>query len=604
MRCLPIDILITQSLFKFTLVMTFHTFATTLNLLSTIGSGPYQESILINQLNDAIRFDHNIFLLHSSVVEVSRFVGSTGTDQVNYRPRCLFIFDDDDDHITSVQANRTSKKEFLIVAPPSSNFESNLNLLWLVKQIQLSDVANLKIGMFFPTTVSSDDLQKHFQWCWNNRIIDIFAAFGDYSGSLLQVFTFNPFGTFDVINVTGSGSFHDIFPAEYVSNFQQHSFRLAMIDDDEIVQYNFLGTFIGSPDEKVWKSVCSIMNATYTLFPVRGSLEPVEMLDNGTVDIHADLTDIMNQRILTIYPIMFEVILIVVPESEPYAAIEAYIRIITASDFFGYFSIMIVVAVLVLMVSRYINGKKCLMLQCVVDVVNLLLNENSAVKYQRLNLSEFFLVVPMTFAGFVIVNGFLSSLKSHLTRPVTRPQIDTIEELYRSPIPIMTVNEYWLPKDIEFFNALLEHGNFSSKMTIANVSDFMQRIVDDIPVAFSEYNSLAKIFCKHRKYHIAQIQTQQMQYSYSARDDFPFTDRVNEIIQRVQTAGLYDKWWNDANDYGKYFINVAATTHTDDFNVPLFIVYGWIAGFVVLVVELNWKKIIAFKLQVKSMFTN
>lgn len=552
--------------------MRFDTFATTLNLLSTIGR-PYQESILINQLNDAISFDHNVFLLHSSM-DISRFVGSTA--QVNYTPRCLFIFDDD--NITTFQMfpKRAGKQELLIVVPPSSNFESNLNLLLLVKQFQLSNVNSLKIEMFFPNILTSDDLQKFFQWCWNNRIINIFAAFGEHSESLLQVFNFNPFGTFNVINVTGSGSFHNIFQAEKISNFQQHPFRLAVIDDDDLTQYYYLVELTDSPDEKLWKYVFSVMNATYSIYPVRGSLERVEMLDNGTVDILADLTDITDHRVITIYPVVFEIISVVVPEPELYTAIEAYMKIVTSSDFFGYFLILIAVAVLVLMGSRYINGKKCLMFQCIVDVTNLLINDNAAIKYQRLSLSELFLIIPMTFAGFIIVNGFVSSLKSHLTRPVIRPQIETIEELYRSPIPFMSVNEFWLSEEMEFLNAMF-------------------------PFAFTEYNSLAKRFCKFRKYHITQIRTLQMQYSYSARDDFPFIDRVNEIIQRVTTAGLLDKWLYDASDYDKEFRIIATETHTDHFYAPLFIVYGWIAGLVVLVIEVNWKKIIAIKLRAKSM---
>lgn len=484
--------------------MRFDTFVTTVNFLSTIGS-PTPESILINKLNAAISSDHNIFLVHSSVVETDRFVNSPG--QMDQTPRCLFNYDSDDDNITTFHTfsmRRIAKKEFLVVVPPISNFESNLNLLALLKQIQLTNV-RLKIGFFFPNIVSNDDLQKLFHWLWNNRIIDIFAAFGEPSEALLQVFNFNPFGTFDVINVTGS--LNDIFPAKEISNFQQHSFRLAVIDDISIVQYS-MGPFIGGRDEKLWKAVFSSLNATYSIFSVRDSLRPVEVLDNGTVDIHADLTDAMEHQIINIYPVQFEIVSMVVPLPEPYTAIEAYTKTATSSDFVGYSLIMIIVATFVLMVSRYINGRKSVILQSLVDVVNLLTNENGDIKYQRLSLSEIFLIVPLTFAGFIIVNGFLSSMQSHITQPVLRPQIKTIEDLYRSPIPIMSLNEYFLSKDTESLNALLGHGNFSFKMHVINSSVSSQLILNDFPFSFGEYDYFAKVVCKYRNYRISRIQSE------------------------------------------------------------------------------------------------
>lgn len=108
----------------------------------------------------------------------------------------------------------------------------------------------------------------------------------------------------------------------------------------------------------------------------------------------------------------------------------AFVKVTASSNIFGYSLAVIAVAVVVLMCSRYINYKK--FCRCVADVMNILLNDNSAIKYRRLRFSEIVLVIRMIFAGFVIVNGFLSSLKSHLTRPIM--QIETIEELNRSPL--------------------------------------------------------------------------------------------------------------------------------------------------------------------------
>lgn len=576
--------------------MQFVSIATTVNLLSTVIIGSqYQELIFIGQLNNAFSFDHNTFLMHSSV-EHNRFVSST--NQVNFTSRCLFIFDEDDITAFDGFKSRIGKNELLIVVPRSSNFTSNLGLLSLVKKIQRLNV-HFKIGLFFSHIVSSDDLRELFKWCWNHRIINIFVAFSEHSGSLLNVFNFNPFGTFDVINVTGTASFHHIFP-EKNSNFQQHSFRLAVINDDSILQYSSTVAFIDGPDEKLWQAVFSVINATYSIFLVNGSLERIEVLDNGTVDIHGDLTDIMGQGIVTVYPMVMEILSIVVPKTKPYSTFEAYMRIATSSNVLGYSTIMIAAVVFVLMGSRYINRKKCLISQCVADVMNVLLNENSAIKYQRLSFSEVFLFIPMTFVGFIIVNGFLSSLRTNLTRPIMQPQIETVEDFYRSPLPMTSPNEYWLVKDAEMLNGLLKHGNFSFKMRAIDYADFVQQILTEVPFSFAEYNSIAKFMCKHKNYHITPIQLQRIWYSHHVRYDFPFIDRVNEIIQRITTAGFYDKWWRDATIEDKIFRSVVEETQTDHFSAPAFIIYGWIVGFIVFIVEVNYeamkiKKIFSFR---------
>lgn len=564
-------------------IMGFETLVSVVNLLSSIITAPNQELVFIGRLNRAFSFDHNIFLLHS-FADVNRFVSST--NQVHNTPQCLFRFDD---NITALEVfqNRTAKNELLIVVPDGwTNFDSNLNVMSMVKKIQRLNI-NLKIGMFFAHMLSDDDLEELFKWCWSHRIINIFAAFRQHPESLLNVVNFNPFGTFDLINVTESESVYEMFPPK-ITNFQQHQFRLAVIDNESLVEYSSTVAFTDGPDEMLWNTVLSVLNATYSIYWVRDNLDPVDALDNGTVDIHGDLTDIMNQRIVTIYPMVLEIVSIVVPETKPYSTFEAYLRMATSSNLFAYTLFMLVAVLISLMCSRYVNYRKFLTFQCVADVVNILLNENSAIKYQLLTFSEMCLFIPMTFAGFIIVNGFLSSLKSHVTRPIMQPQIQTADDLYRSPLPMTTPNEYWLAKDAEMLNRQLKQsGNFGLKIRIIDYPDFVQQILTEVQFSFAEYDSIAKFMCKHKRYHITPIQLQRIWYSHNVRYDFPFIDRVNEIIQRITTAGLYEKWWTDATVEDKLFRSVVTEAHTDRFSAPVFIIYGWVAGIVVFLIELS-----------------
>lgn len=566
---------------------------TIINLLSTFNR-QYQEVVLINQLNNAFIFDHNIFLLHSSA-ELNRFVDVTET--LDSTPKSLFIFESIDDNIQEfeIPIKVQGKNKLLIVTPKSSNFKSNFNLLKFIKKIQIVNV-DLKIGVFFPSGALSNDVQDLFGWCWDQRIINIFVAFysndivpqGSNVEPLLNIFNFNPFGKFQVVNVTEEVSVNNIFNGKKL-NFQQYPFRLAVIDDESIVQYSSTVPFIGGPDEKMWNEVFNVLNASYSIFWVRNILEPIEILNNGTVDIHADLSELMEHRTVTLYPMIIEILSIVVPKATPYPAFAAYVQTMFSDGFFGYFLITILIVVMVLTMCRYISRKKILFFQSAADVANLLLNDNGSIIYQQLTRSEVFLIIPLTLAGFVIVNGFLSSLKSHFTQPITQPQIDTLEDYYKSGLSISTPNEFWMKKVTQLLNSLSKSDDWGRRMRVNNSSEVIRQIVSDSTFSFFEYESTAKGICKYKQFHITQIQLQWIWYSYNVRYDFPFTEHVNEVIQWVRSAGLYNKWWRDLNEE-KIFKSIGNESHAEGFSVPIFIVYGWIASVIVFAIEVIWKK--------------
>lgn len=484
----------------------------------------------------------------------------------------------------------------LIVVPKSASFENNLTLLDFIEKVQLKNV-HLKIGVFFPHNAASEDIQKMFEWFWNHRIINIFIAF--YSNStvkqgsnlkpLLNIFNFNPFGSFSVVDVTETKFIHNIFPDKKI-NFQKYPIRLAVINDDSITQYSSTVPFIGGPDEKMWMSVFSVLNASYSIYWVRKVMQQLEILDNGTVDIHADLSELTETRYVTLYPMIIEILSMVVPKPLPYPAFSAYIQTMFSDGLLGYISILIIVITLLLALCRYIKSKRFLIFQCAADVINLLLNDNGAIIYQQLTRSELFLIVPLTLAGFVIVNGFLSNLQSHFTQPKLQPQIDTIVDFYRSSLPISTPNEFWMAKVTKLLNNLLNYEGWGNRMKVHNSSEVIQQIVTEAKFSFFEYESTAKGICKHKKFHITEIQLSWIWFKYDMRYDFPFIERVNEIVQWIQTAGLYNKWWRDL-DEEKLFITFANESYVKSFSVPIFIVYGWIAGVIVFIIEIIWHSI-------------
>lgn len=295
--------------------------------------GEYPEVQLISKLNKFYNFDHNIFLRDTSV-DINRFINNNEQRQI--APTSLYIFESINGNITGME-NLTrikSKNTFVIVSTGGSSFTANYNLLKRIKKIQLLQMT-MKIGLFFHADVSSEDLQKLFEWCWRHRMINIFVA---TSGDSLNIFTFNPFGTLNVINITGSETFQNFFMRQDC-NFQQHPLRA--------VRFFAVDYF--------WPILFRAMNASWTELPRNASFTS-EVIENQP-DFYIGIT-------ISVYPpnpmaiVMYIKTLIVVPEAMPYGEFTAYLKAITKDAFFGYSFLIIIGVMLTLSTIRYVTKKK------------------------------------------------------------------------------------------------------------------------------------------------------------------------------------------------------------------------------------------------------
>lgn len=357
------------------------------------------------------------------------------------------------------------------------------------------------------------------------------------------------------------------------------------------MQYSSHTPFIGGPDGQTWNIVLQVLNATYTTFPITKVMEPVEILDNGTVDFSVDLTEMTGHRNATLYPLLVRFFTVIVPKASPYPASEAIFLILTA-DSIAYVLVTSALAVImVLAISRYVVCGRLLIFECVVDVVKLLTNYNYGIKYAMLSRSEASLIVPLTFAGFIISNVFLSNLKSHLTRPIIRHQIETVEEVYHSSFPYLTYNEYFIKRESELLEKILPRGDWHKRMNLANSSEITRLVNEDAGITFCDYQHIIKFIASRRKYHVSKVNLQLMWFSYNARYDFPFMERVNEIIQWIKVSGLYDKWRHHFAVLHRAQYKIDFTEKAiETVSVPVFIVYGYIVGGILLILEILCKK--------------
>lgn len=550
----------------------------------------HHEMNLMNRLNDFYGFDHNIFFLDSST-DHNRYISAKDD---NFRPKTIYVFDHNLDNINGTQMttveSATSKNIFLIVVVESLKFHNNSQLLVQMEEIRWHK-ASVKIGVFFAKNViSMDIIEQFFRWSWNAGIVNIFVAFYTNTEDVASSFNvfrfdpFGPFGTFDLINVTGSVAlqnyFHDKMP-----NYRHHSLRLLVL--------------IGSPvfiqDVNFWDTVAKVFNASMALIN----------LDFENMTAETRPTDIwMTELVVTsdteIYPHRTNTLVLLVPHARPFSNILPYLQNATWKLIFGYTVIMIAALSFVLTVSGYLQTKKILLFQCVGVVIKLLMNDNGSIRYGRLHLADVFVIVPLTFTGLIVTNGILSVFQSFLTLPIYERQINTIDDLFKSPVPIISFFE---------INNLLEleskHGGWSDKLHETEYSQLWKEVTTfNNSVAYALYNNGVPAILdvqkrlKLKAYHlITETYLQRLMSAYAPRRNFPFIKPIDDTMHRLLSAGLMAKWFKDDDELSvkemiKTNLNLQfKISYESEFAVPIVVWCGWIASIIIFSCEIIRKKV-------------
>lgn len=587
-----------------------------MDLLSIFLCTEFHEINLISQLNNFYNFDHNIYLLNPST-DMNLFLNTqrngdltpyssylfhgvgdkfTGMERIitPARLRYLYLLEHEYNRTAETKSIRNSKNLFMIVAPESGEFERNFELFKKVKEIQRLWL-RMRIGIFFHHFVSSDELTKLFEWFWDRRIINVFAATFTIdkvnNKRSINLFTFNPFGRFHVINITDNLSLDRLFLSD-ATNFQQHPVKMGM-------------TFKESFDRKLWLAVFNVMNCSYTVAD-RLYSNSTESLENK-IYVFPQLFEQVNPWDLNVYPMEYEWKVLVVPEATPYPEFSAYLQAMTSNIFFVYASSTVICVMLMLTVFRYVRYKKVQIFQSVADVLNLIMNDNGEIKYHTLTMFEACLLVPLTFVGLIFVSGILSNLKNHMIRPILQPQIDTIEDVYRSSIIITTDFEFYVSEITEIFESKYPKV-WADRFEVMDTTKFEQERDTFALTSFPEGMNRANLLLRSQKrldikgYHISKLFLKKYIQSYGVNGEFPFTDRINEILHWVRCSGLYEKWlaeyYHDIeNDVVKKNQEIfergegKPIADIEPFAVPIFIVYAWCVAAVIFVIEVVWKHV-------------
>lgn len=578
--------------------MEYNFIPTILKLITTVRL-PSHEVTLINQLNEFFHFDHNIFLL-DSLIDLDRYVETQQSISGKYTPQTVYTFTNRLEN-KSMETNGlkeiTSKNTFLIVAVEKSKILSILKVLSEVNRIRsLQDSTNVKIGFFFARDVTSMDvIQQLFEWSWSARIVKIFVAFHSNveHAPLFSVFKFDPFGTFHLVKLTGSDSLQNYFPND-VPNFRKYPLRFVQVH----------GTPLSNSDLKLWRTVVCIFNASASTYFIRPG-NPGEVVV-GDMIAHEKIT----RGVVHTYPNGMVTQLLMVPHARPYSDFVTYLKNGTWKLLFTFTFILVAAASLMLIVSGYLRTKTNLLFQCVADVIKLLMNDNGTIRYGQLHRADVFVIVPLTFTGTIVVNGILSIFQSYITLPIYERQINTLDDLYKSPFPILTSEGYWTDRTIENLERLSpQHGGWSVKVH-ATKSDQLHKDVQAFnnSIAFLEYDCNAQVYLEVQKrfnlkafHSITETYLDKFLVSYEVLNDFPpYIEPINDIILRLQSAGLFDKW--SEVDKQIFVKNVCTRNRhlqfksskgsdNGEFTVPTAVWCGWIVSVLVFVCEIIWNKI-------------
>lgn len=420
--------------------MRYDSVATILNILSTVHF-QYQERELIGELNEFFDFDHNIFLLESTSYH-HRYIcmssNNGGSDDQCVPQTVLLLNDESRTDIGRELKSITSKNTFLIAVvetPIDSRFLSKIQSIRELK-------TNMKIGVFFVHAITTPlIIENMFRWSWRVKILNIFSAFylnqknGTPSDPLLNVFKYDPFRTFKMINVTGSTSIANVFP-DKKPNFQRYPLRFSVI----IEINNFLH------DELFWETVAKKFNAT-----ISGTLIHMSGRRNA-IDYILPYEAVLHDGNFTMYPHKLAHFVMMVPHAQPETGYVAILKNLTSESLFGYTFIVILGICGILAASRYLHKSKIPLLESVADVLNLLMNDNATIRYQHLRLADIWIIVPLTFVGFVIVNGLLSIFISHASVELHQNQIRTFDDLYHSSVPLLMEED-----TLNYFTEILEN---------------------------------------------------------------------------------------------------------------------------------------------------
>lgn len=545
-------------------------------------------SQLISSLNKFYHFDLNIYL--KSNVDLLRREGINNDTVL----RTIITCDND----KTAKFTKCGNNIFLIATMNSTEIERNL-VLNVVKKLFQANI-EIKIGIFYDKQVTPSflEISKLFQWCWSFLILNVFVTYYTEMNTLHSL-TFNPFGSFSVINLT------DLNPDKYFTsktgNLQGHQIRTYLINEYQTAFLTKNNTSLAGPHGNLYSFILEKMNATLHVPLLK--IEPYDtqkvkkLFENKSFDIFPQAIIVVSSHSF-LTTIGMENLNVLVPQSKPYTIINALILSILNKCAFLVLSSIILFIVLSLIFIRFVQSGKFLVLKSFTQTSVLLITGNIHLNSRKLTKSEILILVPWTFAGVVITTFIFSVLYNHLTVTTYEPEVNTFQDIEQYGCNIHAPGQGIADKVREIIGENLFH-----KISIVNSEEIMHNIaIYNTSNCYLLTDSRIQAVLERQKrlnikgFHLPKQYASKVPCSFLIRPDLPYVDKMNYIILRSFDSGLFLKWKSDLyyelveiDYFPKTFVsNVEVTNY---YVLSYILVLGWCFSVICFIFEILYFQI-------------
>ncbi|CAD7076992.1 unnamed protein product [Hermetia illucens] len=396
------------------------------------------------------------------------------------------------------------------------------------------------------------DTAPYFEYMWTKKILDVVAIFDSESASN-QVFTYNPFPTLKVENISGQ---RDIFP-DKLENL--HGFPITTLikrDEPRIFRYkDYNGrTKLGGYAAKIFLAFLKKHNATLEeyLMPNTTYLNIealINLLSDGNVSISIHPYAQAGLPTDGSYPIGFMDECIMVPAPQEIIP-SKYLLVSFPSQVW---MLLFVTAILTLTQNLYLNkfmaGKFELGLT-LLDIVSGLAVQPFGSGAGNNSWRQRCVRISVVIFGFFIANIYGSRLASAFITKMFQPPLETKEDMIRAKLKILMIQV-----EFEFLRNTIQPQEFRdlivpAKVDVVNAyrmffnNSYGYAVPDDKALFFL----LKQKYLKRRLVLYTKVCLATMHVGFNMPRDSPFKDIFSRVLLQTFQSGLYLKWYEDAFD--------------------------------------------------------
>lgn len=391
--------------------------------------------------------------------------------------------------------------------------------------------------------------KKLFQSMWKKEILNVIAVYFSKNDDLKAV-TYNPFKDdyFIELDIENTKKLEVFFPDKLV-NLNNTNVLVGMIPDkirfilNKQNIYNSTGL-----DFKLIKYLRSGLNAKFTILNMKhqSKLNNSKDFDILMTSILMTADFVKEYNLEPSNPVAAEDLLCLVPNSEP------------ASQFgnlFYVYNYKVWTGIGVTLVISALAWKLIEKLSRVEKTAPHLLYLIRSITFQSMSYANNKKLSAQIFFGswiaysLIISSGFCGALVSKLMQTAKLPQINTLQELAKSNLSIVTEQQFFKMLNYSFCQNNTAHLNLTRKLILMNTTRQFERFLKTTngSYAFIHRDLEAVLYVNEKidgklKYHLMGEPIVSTYVTFAAQIGSYLMPAINAYIRNARETGLFEKW--------------------------------------------------------------